>query len=194
MVSVKRMNDFSTSRRNEIARVFVDAYYKDLSRITKDRIKLINCFQKVINKDVFYVADLAGEIGGIAACSNNHNRGLILNKDDFKKEFGFLKGMMAYSALKEDFNRQLPYSQNTCYIECVGTLSQYRGMGIATKLIEFITSETPYDRYVLEVSDTNKNAYRLYQKLGFKVFDKKKVRWARIKGFNETIFMEWVGC
>ncbi len=193
MITVKPMRDFLPNVRNEVAKVFIEAYYDELAHITKDKNKLLKVFTQAINQEVFYVALTEQEVVGILACSTNDDRGLKLDKSTFRETFGFIKGNIAYNFLNSDFNRQLTYPPSTGYIECVGTLTNYRGRGIASKLIEYVTKELHFDEYVLEVSDTNKNAYRLYEKLGFKVFKKVKVKWAKMKGYNETIFMKLQG-
>ena len=53
-------------------------------------------------------------------------------------------------------------------IENVVTNSNYRKKGIATSLMEYIFALNMYERYILEVLDTNENAIKLYKKLGFK--------------------------
>jgi ribosomal protein S18 acetylase RimI-like enzyme len=191
MISIKSMSGCPQSQTRALAEVFVDAYDADLSRLTKEKTKLMNVFEKAINPEVFLAAELQGEIVGILACSTNRQRGLVLNKHDFRREFGLLMGTIAYRALGKDFNRQLPYPLNTGYIECVGTLRTHRGMGIASSLVQHALSTLKYDRYVLEVSDSNKSAYRLYQKLGFHEFERKKAKWPMLEGYREMILMEY---
>jgi len=42
----------------------------------------------------------------------------------------------------------------------------------------------------LEVTDTNITARNIYEKIGFKEFERKKERLAKIKGFNYRIYMK----
>jgi len=49
----------------------------------------------------------------------------------------------------------------------------------------------PYCELVLDVADTNQNAYRLYKKLGFSEFMRKQEKHPKLKGFNERVYMKW---
>ncbi len=63
-------------------------------------------------------------------------------------------------------------SIHTAYDTGTGTIKKYRGRGIATQIF---THSIPYlkeagvKRYLLEVLQHNKNAVKLYQKLGFEI-------------------------
>jgi RimJ/RimL family protein N-acetyltransferase len=45
-----------------------------------------------------------------------------------------------------------------------------------TELFKYVMHELNYNHYVLEVIDTNQNAYRLYKKLGFKDIKRDQVK------------------
>ena len=75
-IQVKAMKEFSENMSKEVAAVFVDGYYKELSFLSKDKGKLIDTYQKMIYPDVFYCTTLNGEVVGILACSDNKNRAL----------------------------------------------------------------------------------------------------------------------
>ncbi|MCL2738268.1 MAG: GNAT family N-acetyltransferase, partial [Bacteroidales bacterium] len=53
--------------------------------------------------------------------------------------------------------------------------SNYRKKGIATSIMEYIFALNMYEKYILEVLDTNENAIKLYKKLGFKEVGTKKI-------------------
>jgi ribosomal protein S18 acetylase RimI-like enzyme len=72
----------------------------------------------------------------------------------------------------------------------VATVPEARGKGIATEMMKFILNERSYDEYILEVADTNHTAKKIYEKLGFKEFERKKEKLAKIKGVNYRIFMK----
>ena len=48
----------------------------------------------------------------------------------------------------------------------------------------------PYDEYVLEVTDTNVAARKVYEKLGFETFEVKLEENMEEKGFSERIYMK----
>lgn len=190
-ILVKRMADFARDVRYEAAGVFVDGYFKELSFFTKDREKLKTAFKDIFCPEVFYLAEMDGEIVGMLACANNRQRAMPVDKAAMKRGLGFVRGSLAYHMLKNEFNSPLNCSDDSTYIECVATNEKARGKGVCTALFQHVLRELPYREYLLEVVDTNRNACRLYKKLGFEEFKRKPERYPRIKGFNERIYMSW---
>lgn len=190
-IHVTRMAECDQDVRYHVADVFVDAYYKELSHFTKERERLRNALQSSFCPDVFYVAEMEGEIVGILACSHNRQRAMQLNKADLKKHFGFAMGTLAYYVMRMDMNAPLRYPNDTGYIECVATREKARGKGVCTALLQHVMQELAYRQLVLEVIDTNTNAYRLYQKVGFVEFERKTEKLQKLKGFKERIYMKW---
>ncbi|QQK74877.1 N-acetyltransferase [Salicibibacter cibarius] len=189
-IKVRPMRRFKRDVSREAAAVFVDGYEKDLAFLSKNREKLIEAFQKMICPDVFYFATLDDEIVGILACSNNQSRALTIDKTILRHSFGYVKGSIAYHFMKGEFNKKLSYQDDTGYIECVATAVKARGKGISTALMRYVLENEDYHHYILEVVDTNEVAYRLYKKLGFKAFKRKKERFSKMKGFKYRIYME----
>lgn len=190
IIEVKQMRDFNNNVSKEAAEVFVDGYKKELRFFSKDRKNLVDAFQKMLNPEVFYVAALNGEIVGILACSNNKARGLNIDRNTLKKHFGLVKGNLGYHLLKKDFNKRLPYGDDTGYIECVATSVKARGKGVSTALFQHVLHHTDYRCFILEVVDMNKIAYKMYSKLGFVDMERKKERFSSFKGFKERIYMK----
>ncbi|SDZ41921.1 Acetyltransferase (GNAT) family protein [Evansella caseinilytica] len=189
-IQVKPMGAFGVDMRQKAAAVFVDGYYQDLAFLSKERNKLIETFAQMICPDVFYLASLDEEIVGILACSNKELRAMTIDQAILRKSFGWVKGSLAYLFMNGEFNKKLSYNEDTGYIECVATAEKARGKGVSTALFHYAMEHAPYTRYVLEVVDTNENAYRLYKKLGFAEFERKKEQFSKLKGFQERIYME----
>lgn len=192
IVEVMPMMEFDSDVRKEAAEVFVEGYEKELEFFSKDRKNLVEAFQKMINPEVFYLAVLNGEITGVLACSNNQARGLDINRETLKKHFGFIKGNLGYYFMKNDFNTILSYKDDTGYIECVATSVKARGKGVSKTLFQYVLQHTSYNRFILEVVDTNDIAYRMYAKIGFIVTERKKEKFSLFKNFKERIYMELV--
>lgn len=189
-IQVKPMRAFESDVYREAATVFVDGYGKDLAFLSNDRESLVRAFGQMICADVFYLAVLDHEIVGILACSNNQKRAMTIDQDILRKSFGYVKGSIAYQFMKNEFNNKLPYRDDTGYIECVATAVKARGKGVSTALFHYVMENAPYQRYILEVVDTNEKAYRLYKNLGFLELERKKERFSKIKGFKERVYME----
>ncbi len=66
------------------------------------------------------------------------------------------------------------------YLACVAVDELARGKGIGSFILEescLIAKNNGFERVVLDVDLDNKGAYRLYQKMGFKVFNKNRIPW-----------------
>lgn len=189
-MKVCAMRDYPEDVSREVAAVFVDGYERELAFLSNNREKLIAAFQKMIRPDVFYVAALDGEIVGILACSHNQCRALAFDQAILRQSFGYVKGSIAYYLMKNEFLAPLPYYDDTGYIECVATKVKARGRGISTALMRYVLATGHYNRYVLEVTDANEVAQHIYRKFGFTEFNRKKERFAKLKGFEYRIYME----
>ncbi len=190
-IRIRRLADYDQDVRYETANVFVEAYYENLSLFAKDKERIMNAFKSTFCPEVFYLAEVEGEVVGILACANNRQRAMHIDKDSMKKHFGFVKGNLAYYFMKNEFNTPLTYPDDTGYIECVATSEKARGRGVCTALLQYVMQELPYRQFVLEVVDTNQTAYRLYKKVGFSEFRRKPEKFSKFKGFRERIYMKW---
>lgn len=188
---ITKMAEEGHDVREEVAEVFVDGYYDELSYLTKDREQLRLAFKNLFNAEVLYLAEMEGEVVGILGCSNHRQRAMSIELEPLKNAFGAETGEMAYHILKKEFNAALPYDNETGYIECVATLKRARGKGVSTSLMKYVMTELPYRRYMLEVTDANHIAHRLYQKLGFREIKRITEENVEIKEFHARIYMEW---
>jgi ribosomal protein S18 acetylase RimI-like enzyme len=73
----------------------------------------------------------------------------------------------------------------------VATEPAYQGRGVATALLSHLIALPGYREFVLEdIKDTNAPALRVYAKLGFTVYKRRTVRFARRAGFTELVSMK----
>lgn len=189
-ILITPMRACNESVRLQVSQVFVDAYEHDLAFFSKDQRQLAQAFVNSFCEDVFFVAEIGGDVVGILACATSKQRAIHLTREDLVSAFGLIKGRLAYRILNREFAAPLPYGEEVGYIECVATKQLARGKGVASALVRYVIEQQEYQRFVLEVLDTNTNAFRLYEKLGFKVYLRKKERFAKMKGFTERIYME----
>lgn len=83
--------------------------------------------------------------------------------------------------------------ENDYYLACVAVNENFRGRGIGTFILEKakeLASEEGCARIVLDVDLENEGALRLYEKSGFKTFNKKSIRW--FNGEKGTFNMEYL--
>jgi ribosomal protein S18 acetylase RimI-like enzyme len=193
VMEIRPMSGCGESVRREAALVFVDGFYRELSFLSPDRDRLADAFAPMINPDAFWLAVRNGAVVGILACSDRTKQAIRLDRERMRKSFGLLKSSIAYRVMKGEFVKGKWYPEGTGYIECVATSSAARRQGVASALLRFVLQHAPYRRYALDLMDTNTEARRLYDKMGF--VESKRVRepFGRIKGFKERVFMEWPG-
>lgn len=189
-MQIIKMTDMKPGGRQQVAEIFVDAYYQELAPLEKNKDKLIRAFGHAFQEEVFFVALEEDQPIGILACSHDAQRALRLEASHLRKHLGFIKGSLAYSFMKKDFHKALSYPPGTGYIECVGTKKEARGKGAATQLMAHLLNTLPYESYVLEVIDTNQTARGLYEKLGFVEVERIPVKHPKRMGFKEKIYMK----
>lgn len=163
--------------RQGIADVFAEGFAQWLTYFSNDKSNVAEAFAPTFQLDTFYMAVTDQKIAGITACTNTRDLALNLSNAVFRKHFGFIKGSIANVVLKKEFGQAFDVPlKDTGSIEFVGTHPDFRGQGVASKLLHFIMENTPYKTFLIEeVADTNIPALNLYAKLGFKEYRQKEV-------------------
>lgn len=193
MIEIKRASELGEDAKQKISEVFVDAFGKDLTFFSKDRKKLAKAFEHMFIDDVFYCAFVDGEIAGITACITGERSSVRLNNKELRKHLGFYKGILASIFLKSEFEKPpFEVGEGIASVEFVATTSKYRGKGVATALMNSIFSFPQYSQYVIEVADTNTNAVKLYEKLGYKEIKRMKPKHSKKSGINYLVYMKYV--
>lgn len=194
MVDVKRAAELGESYRRRIAEVFVDGFGPDLSYFSKDPRKLVDALAHILVLDLFHVALVDGEPAAIAACTDGRQLSVRHDGKELRKHLGLVKGTVADIGFRREFQKVLPYGKGgMASIEFVATASRFRGKGVATALLNHLLAMPQYSEYVLEeISDVNLPALRLYEKLGFREFKRKKVHHTWWTGINYYVSMRLV--
>lgn len=190
-IEIKRMCDLDDNAKYQVAEVFVQGFYKELSAISKDMDKLIKAFENAFIEEACYLAMINNKVVGMVCCSDSKTRAVNIEKQKFLKEFGFIKGNIVYRILNSEFNKPIEFSENIAFVECMATRVESRGKGVATALLQYVINKLPYTEYILDVTDTNEKAIGLYKKVGFKEFERKKEKYGKQKGFNARIYMKF---
>lgn len=190
-LQMRRLSELEETALKEAARVFVEGFYQHLKMFSSDKEALIRAFEHALVPEQFFVAMEGGRIVGITAFSTNRKRSIRIRKPLLQTAFGRFRGWLIFSFLSQELERPLSISDHQCYIESVATAPEARGKGIAYALQTYILETLPYTEFILEVVDTNATAIRLYERLGYRVFDKRKQRlFRRQAGFNERWYMK----
>ena len=99
---------------------------------------------------------------------------------------GGARGLLGYVVIRNWFMRSSDAARpGLAEIGFVATEPAYQGRGVATALLRHLLAQPGHREYVLEdIKDTNAPALDLYAKLGFTVYKRRKVRFARRVGFT----------
>jgi len=195
-IKVVKANELAGNIRPAMSLIFVEGWYDSLKMLCKNKTKLSRAFEHIFKLENFYVASVDSQIVAFIALSNReHDRRVVqFDKQTLQKNLGLIRGHLMYSALnKAMITKQYPFeiAKNTGVIEFVATLPEARGKGLARQLIEYGIVENEYQNYILEVADTNRSAISLYEKLGFREFEREKSDYPKkYSGFEWYLYME----
>ena len=192
-MEIKLAKDMNGNIQEKISELFVEAFGKDLKTISKNTHKLVKAFSHMFVLDYFYLGIIDNEIAGMMACVNREHYCIKHNKKILVKNLGLIKGLLANMIISKYINKYPKYpvemDETTGSIEFVATNKKYRKKGIATSIMEYIFSLNMYEKYILEVADTNEQAYNLYRKLGYKEVNKIKQNLPKKIGINYLVYM-----
>jgi ribosomal protein S18 acetylase RimI-like enzyme len=143
--------------------------------------------------DCFYVGIIDNEIAGMMACVDKEHYCTDHDRKTLIKNLGLIKGLLANMIFTKYFNKYPKYpveiDEKTGSIEFVATNKKYRKRGIASSIMEYIFSLGTYEKFILEVADTNEQAFRLYKKLGYNEVYRIKQKYAKSIGINYLVYM-----
>lgn len=192
MIEVRHAKDLGNTAQQKISEIFVDSFYEHLSYFSKDKKRLAKALEHMFVLEVFYVAMIDGEIVGITACTNGRDYSVSQDKKELIKHLGLLRGIIANNAFKNEFQKPaVGIGEKTASVEFVATASNYRGKGVATAIMNYLFSLPQYEEYVLEAADTNTNAIKLYEKLGYREFKRLKQKFSKYIGINYRLYMKY---
>jgi ribosomal protein S18 acetylase RimI-like enzyme len=193
LMEIKLAKDLGGNINEKISALFVEAFGKELKIISKDTSKLTKAFLHMFVLDYFYVGIIDNEIAGMMVCADREHYCIKHNKKILVNNLGLVKGLLANMIFKNYFNKYPKYpveiDERTGSIEFVATNKKYMRMGIAASIMEHIFSLKIYEKYILEVADTNEKAYNLYKKLGYRELYRIKQKLPKQIGINYLVYM-----
>lgn len=194
--TVIRADKLDFDVRLQMSEIFADGFTQWLVFFSKDKNTIAKAFAHMFVLDQFYVAVMDSKVAGMVACTDCRTLSVRLNKKELRNYLGFFKGSIAAIVLKKEFES---YYENppleTGSIEFVGTAPEFRGMGVATQIINHILENTSYRNYIIsEVADTNTSAMNLYKRLGFVEYKSKSIPPLQAKkiGINNIVSLKYV--
>lgn len=193
-VVVHRGDELGEGYRRRITEVYVRSFSGDFVAFSRDTGKLADAFEHMLLLERFYIALVDGEPAGLASLTEGEQTLFAPQWRDIRRHLGPVRGLLGYTVIRRWFMRASDGARpGLAEIGFVATEPAHQGRGVATALLRHLLAQPEYREYVLEdIKDTNAAALAVYTKLGFTVYKRRKVRFARRAGFTELVSMKLV--
>jgi ribosomal protein S18 acetylase RimI-like enzyme len=194
MVVVERGDELGEGYRRRITEVYVHSFAADFVAFSRDTDTVADAFEHMLLLERFYIALVDGEPAGLASLTEGDQILFAPRWREIRRHLGLARGLLGYGVIRRWFMRPFDGARpGLAEIGFVATEPTYQGRGVATALLRHLLALPGYREYVLEdIKDTNAPALGLYAKLGFTVYKRRKVRFARRAGFSELVSMKLV--
>lgn len=169
-INIVKLSELDDEYKAKAVHLFVDSFYNMYTSLTNDKNVLYELFLYSLDFSLVYVAMYDNSLAGFMGIANNKKRTMHFDKIKCMELFGQLKGFIICKQLGYILERPNVINNYDICIDYLATDRNYRGKGIATKLIEYACNELGYDECYLEVLTKNITAKRLYEHTGFKEY------------------------
>ena len=174
-----------------IAKLLAHAFEHHFSRLG-DQTKVAKSFENAIDTGRFVVSELDGEVVGFIGIGDCNGRAVSINKKDFRRNFGFIKGSIAFRVMYSIASKPLSTPPNVGMIDFVGVSEKARGQGIAKAMLqEVVEQNSQYSEFILYTEDNNAASLATYTKFGFVEYKRVPIKWAKAAGFKEEVWMRY---
>jgi ribosomal protein S18 acetylase RimI-like enzyme len=192
MVEVERGDELGEGYRRRITEVYVRSFAEDFVAFSRDTVKLADAFEHMLLLERFYIAQVDGQPAGLASLSEGDQTLFAPRWREIRRHLGLVRGLLCYVVIRSWFMRPSDGARpGLAEIGFVATEPAHQGRGVGTALLRHLLAHPEYREYVLEdIKDTNQPALGLYAKLGFTVYKRRKIRFARRAGFTELLSMK----
>lgn len=188
---IKKLSELNHAQVEQAVAVFIDGFYYIYAKaVSKDKTLLKKLFIDAFDYDMVYVYLYEGRVVGFLGLGNSHKRCIALRKETCKRLLGSFKGAMIYMQMGGILHEITVHGINEGYIDYITTDDNYRGQGIATRLIKYACDTLSYESYTLDVLSKNTTAKKLYEHLGFVQTNIKKNLLVKLGGFGNQIVMK----
>ena len=191
MEAICKYADLSTEQKYVVADIFIEGF-GHFMKFTKDREVLRTLIYHAINPNWTYVFVEEEQVLGFIALATNKIRPIKFDREVCVKLFGKFKGNVLCKEINAIFQSKVVKEDTDLYIDVLATSEQYRGKGVASRLLEYSFRLTGYTNYYIEVMSKNIVAKSLYEKIGFVDYKISRFSPLAFKGFGYPIKMKKV--
>lgn len=177
--------------RNQAAKLLYESFYIKMRALIKEKDKALRLIRAATNYESGFYVILDNKLVGIAGIQNKGNKYFNVKFSDLLKEFSFFTTLPKFIRFKLEFI-SFP-KDNELEIVALSVQEDMRGKDIGTSIINEIikyAKEKEFNRLSLTVVDTNQDAKRLYERIGFSITKIVKYGFiTRSAGFEAVIHM-----
>lgn len=188
-LSIISLSELEDKAKAQAIQAFIDCF-PVYQRISKNKKILNDFFMSSFDFNLSYVAVVDTRVVGFLAISNGKERSLKFDKPKCIELLGKLMGTITYYEMMFILGRPNLESETDVGIDYLATDKLYRGMGIASKLIEYACVNLCYKECFIDVDTNNTVAKRLYENLGFKEYAQNNSITNRMLGFGRISRMK----
>ena len=181
------------TEKSQVAEVFAKSFEQDFALLANGVDNVAKIFENGVNVSRILVAEQDGKLVGAIGCGDCTNRAFHVTKKDCRKNLGFFRAFLAHAVFSEEFVKPFPHPANVGYIDFLGVLKEARGQGIGKALLSKVIEQFPqYDEFILNVTDVNTAAIKLYENVGYVEYERIHSKWAKYgAGFKEKVWMRY---
>ena len=153
--------------RREVAEIVYEAFRQKLVLIIGSPEQGVAILEKAIDPTLAIIAVCQGQPVGVAGLQYDGRNFISPQRSEFVRQFGALSGTARFVLFKLFVQA---YYQKDMYIDILAVSPAMRGKGVGTRLLEAVfqtAGEKGFKSVSLEVVDTNPDARRLYERVGF---------------------------
>ncbi len=165
--------------RHQAAIICYEGFRSQMELLVGSQQKGIALLECSMDIELGLTAQQQGRLVGFVGLQYENRPFFQFERSQFIRELGFLRGLLVYLLFNLSATQILPEEM---FINVIVVDASVRGKGIGTSLIQAvfeIAQQNQFHAVVLDVIDTNPDAQRLYERLGFKPVRTRKYGYLR---------------
>lgn len=165
--------------RHQAAIVCYEGFRAQMELLVGSQQKGIALLEQSLDLELALMALQQGRLVGFVGLQYENRPFFRFERSHFTQELGFLRGLLVYLLFNLFATQILPQEM---FINVIVVDTSVRGKGIGTSLMQAvfeIAQQNQFHAVVLDVIDTNPDARRLYERLGFKPVRMRKYGYLR---------------
>ncbi len=165
--------------RHQAAIVCYEGFRAQMELLVGSQQKGVVLLEQSLDLELALMALQQGRLVGFVGLQYENRPFFRFERSHFTQELGFLRGLLVYLLFNLFATQILPQEM---FINVIVVDVSVRGKGIGTSLMQAvfeIAQQNQFHAVVLDVIDTNPDARRLYERLGFKPVRMRKYGYLR---------------